>query len=697
MKKRLSVLLSVVLILSLVFASLPLKGATAATTVKITLLETSDVHGVIYPYDYFKGAPANGGLAQLSTIIKGVRAENPNTLLLDNGDNQQGTPLTYYFNKVDTTAPNPMMVAMNLMGYEAMTVGNHEFNYGLGVLDKVRAQANFPWLSANIYKADGTNYFTPYIVKTIAGVKIGVLGLTTKNIPNWEVPEHLGGLVFKDTVDEAQKWVKVLRDTEKVDLVVLLAHEGFERDIDTGKDLGTSIENQCYAIATTVPGIDVLLTGHTHLSIPGKMLNGVLCMQPKNAGVEICRADITMEQTATGWKVASKTGTNIPVTSSTVPDQAILDATKTQHEAAMAYMTQPLGQASGDFPGTNSRTQDTAIMDLIQKVQMKYANTDLSLAAMLPGVAPSFSKGPLTVRDMYSLYIYENTLFAIKVTGQQIKDELEWSAKYFNTYDYSKTATSLVNSSVAGYNYDMLEGADYVIDITKPVGQRISGLTYHGQPMDMKATYTLALNNYRAGGGGFLGFKGAPIVYQSSDEIRNLMIQYVKDMGTIEPTTDNNWHLVPDYLASPYRPAIDTLNRNGALSEFASSTFAPDRTASRGDLAALITGSYVAANSRNHGSSFADVPGDSWYARSIGTVQALKLMSGTSPRTFAPDAPVTTEQAVTALMKASGYGYEASKYDLCAQPLDKVPNLFRNADGTWNWDALAADTKKNGG
>jgi 2',3'-cyclic-nucleotide 2'-phosphodiesterase/3'-nucleotidase len=662
MKKRLSVLLSVVLILSLVFASLPLTAATAATTVKITLLETSDVHGAIYPYDYFMGAPANGGLAQLSTIIKGVRADNPNTILLDNGDNQQGTPLTYYFNKVDTTTPNPMMVAMNLMGYEAMTVGNHEFNYGLGVLDKVRAQAKFPWLSANIYKADGTNYFTPYIVKTVAGVKVGILGLTTKNIPNWEVPEHLGGLVFKDTVEEAQKWVKVLKDTEKVDLVVLLAHEGFEKDIDTGKDLGTSIENQCYAIATTVPGIDVLLTGHTHLSIPGKMLNGVLCMQPKNAGVEICRADITMEQTATGWKVASKTGTNIPVTSSTVADQAILDATKTQHEAAMAYMTQPLGQASGDFPGNASRTQDSAIMDLIQKVQMKYANTDLSLAAMLPGVAPSFSKGPLTVRDMYSLYIYENTLFAIKVTGQQIKDELEWSAKYFNTYDYSKTATSLVNPAVAGYNYDMLEGADYVIDITKPVGQRISGLTYHGQPMDMKATYTLALNNYRAGGGGFLGFKGAPIVYQSSDEIRNLMIQYVKEMGTIDPTTDNNWHLVPDYLSSQYRPAIDTLNRQNALSEFPQAPFFPDSTASRGDLAAVITGAFVSADSRNHGSSFIDVSGNSWYARSIGTVKVLNIMNGTSAKTFAPDAAVTTEQAVAALLRADGYGSDAARY-----------------------------------
>jgi len=662
MKKRLSVLLSVVLILSLAFASLPLKGATATTTVKITLLETSDVHGVIYPYDYFKGAPANGGLAQLFTIIKGVRADNPNTILLDNGDNQQGTPLTYYFNRVDTTTPNPMMAAMNLMGYEAMTVGNHEFNYGIDLLAKVRSQANFPWLSANIYKADGTNYFTPYIVKTVAGVKVGILGLTTKNIPNWEVPEHLGGLVFKDTVDEAQKWVKVLKDTEKVDLVVLLAHEGFEKDIDTGKDLGTSIENQCYAIATTVPGIDVLLTGHTHLSIPGKMLNGVLCMQPKNAGVEICRADITMEQTATGWKVSSKTGTNLPVTASTVPDQAILDATKTQHEAALNYMTQPLGEATGDFPGASSRIQDSAIMDLIQKVQMKYANTDLSLAAMLPAVAPSFSKGPLTVRNMYSLYIYENTLFAIKVTGQQIKDELEWSAKYFNTYDFNKTATSLVNPTVAGYNYDMLEGADYVIDITKPLGQRIIGLTYHGQPMNMNATYTLALNNYRAGGGGFLGFKGAPIVYQSSDEIRNLMIQYVKEMGTIAPTTDNNWHLVPDYLSSQYRPAIDTLNRQNALSEFPSGAFAPDSTASRGDLAAMITGSYVAVGSRNHGSSFADVASDGWYARAIGTVQVLKLMNGTSARAFAPNAPVTTEQAVATLLRADGYGSDAAKY-----------------------------------
>jgi 2',3'-cyclic-nucleotide 2'-phosphodiesterase/3'-nucleotidase len=697
MKKRLSVLLSVILILGLVFASFPFKVAMAATTVKITLLETSDVHGAIYPYDYFKDAPANGGLAQLSTLVKGVRADNPNTLLLDDGDNQQGTPLTYYFNKVDTTSPNPMIAAMNIMGYDAMTVGNHEFNYGLSVIDKARSESKFPWLSANIYKEDGTNYFTPYIVKTVAGVKVGILGLTTKNIPNWEVPATIKGLVFKDTVEEAQKWVKVLKDTEKVDLVVLLAHEGFENDIDTGKDLGTSIENQCYAIATTVPGIDVMLTGHTHLSIPGKTLNGVLVMQPKNAGVEICKADITMEQTDTGWKVATKTGINLPVTSATVADQAILDATKTQHEAAVNYMKQPIGEATGDFTGATSRTEDSAIVDLIQKVQMKYANTDLSLAAMLPGVAPSFKSGPLTVRDMYSLYIYENTLFAISVTGQQIKDELEWSAKYFNTYDYSKTATSLINSTVPGYNYDMLQGADYVIDITKPVGQRISGLMYHGKPMDMTATYTLALNNYRAGGGGFLGFKGSPIVYQSSDEIRNLMIQYVKDAGTIDPTVDNNWQLVPDYLYSQYRAAIDTLNRQSALSEFPAGAFVPNSTATRGDLAAIITGSYVSISSRTHGSSFVDVAGDSWYVRAVGTVEALKLMNGTSARTFAPDAPVTTEQAVVTLMRASGYGYEASRYDLCAQPLDKVPNLFRNVDGTWNWAALAADTKKNGG
>ncbi|HZL82276.1 MAG TPA: 5'-nucleotidase C-terminal domain-containing protein [Candidatus Deferrimicrobium sp.] len=697
MKKRLSVLLSVILILGLVFTSFPFKVAIAATTVKITLLETSDVHGVIYPYDYFKDAPANGGFAKLSTLVKGVRADNPNTLLLDNGDNQQGTPLTYYFNKVDTTGPNPVIAAMNIMGYDAMTLGNHEFNYGLSIVDKARSESKFPWLSANIYKEDGTNYFTPYIVKTVAGVKVGILGLTTKNIPNWEVPANIKGLVFKDTVEEAQKWVKILKDTEKVDLVVLLAHEGFEKDIDTGKDLGTSIENQAYAIATTVPGIDVMLTGHTHLSIPGKTLNGVLVMQPKNAGVEICKADITMEQTATGWKVATKTGTNLPVTADTVADQVILDATKTQHETAVSYMKQPIGEATGDFPGATSRTEDSAIMDLIQKVQMKYANTDLSLAAMLPDPAPSFKKGPLTVRDMYSLYIYENTLFAITVTGQQIKDELEWSAKYFNTYTYNKTATTLVNSSVVGYNYDMLQGADYVIDTTKPVGQRISGLIYHGKPMDMTATYTLALNNYRAGGGGFLGFKGSPIVYQSSDEIRNLMIQYVKDTGKIDATVDNNWHLVPDYLNSQYRAAIDTLNRQSALSEFPTGAFVPDSTATRGDLAAIITGSYTAMDSRNHASSFVDVASNAWYARSIGTVQARKLMNGTSARTFAPDAPATTEQAVTALIRASGYGNDASKYDLCAQPLDKVPNLFRNTDGTWKWEALAADTKKNNG
>ncbi len=662
MKKRLSVLLSVVLILSLVLAGFPLNAVRAAATVKITLLETSDVHGAIYPYDYFKDVPANGGLAKLLTLVKGVRADNPNTLLLDNGDNQQGTPLTYYFNKVDTTSPNPVVAAMNLMGYDAMGLGNHEFNYGLTVVDKARSESKFPWLSANIYKEDGTNYFTPYIVKTVAGVKIGILGLTTKNIPNWEVPANISGLVFKDTVDEAKKWVKVLKDTEKVDLVVLLTHQGFEKDIDTGKDLGTSIENQAYAIATTVPGIDVMLTGHTHLSIPGKTLNGVLVMQPKNAGVELCRADITMEQTDTGWKVVSKTGANLSVTADTAADQAVLDAVKTQHEAAVNYMKQPIGEATADFPGATSRTQDSAIMDLIQKVQMKYANTDLSLAAMLPTPAPSFKQGPLTVRDMYSLYIYENTLFAIKVTGQQIKDELEWSASYFNTYTYNRTATSLVNPNFAGYNYDMLQGAEYTIDITKPVGQRIVSLTYHGQPMDMKTSYTLALNNYRAGGGGFLGFKGAPIVYQSSDEIRNLLIQYVKDMGKVDPEVDNNWHILPDYLGSQYRASLDTLNRQGALSEFGGSAFAPDSTATRADLAAIVTGSYVGAGSRGFGSSFTDVASNSWYGRSVATLAALKIMNGTSSKTFAPDAPVTTEQAIATLLRADGYGSDAAKY-----------------------------------
>ncbi|HWQ22014.1 MAG TPA: 5'-nucleotidase C-terminal domain-containing protein, partial [Clostridia bacterium] len=200
-----------------------------------------------------------------------------------------------------------------------------------------------------------------------------------------------------------------------------------------------------------------------------------------------------------------------------------------------------------------------------------------------------------------------------------------------------------------------------------------------------------------AGGGGFLGFKGAPIVYQSSDEIRNLMIQYVKDAGTIDPTVDDNWHVIPDYLSSQYRAAIDTLNRQSALSEFPTAAFAPESIANRADLAAILTGSYTSVGSRDHGSSFLDVASDSWYARAVGTVEALKMMNGTSAKTFTPDAPVTTEQAVTALMRASGYGYEASRYDLCAQPLDKVPNLFRNTDGTWNWEALAADTKKNGG
>ncbi len=526
--------------------AIPAAGASESITV--TLLATSDVHAHVFPYDYFRGEAAPRGFAKISTLVEQIRSQSPNVLLFDSGDTIQGSPLAYYHYRVDPTPVNPVIAAMNAMGYDAMAIGNHEFNYGREILDQARTQSRFPWLAANILRNDGEPAFGSYVVLETGGVRIGVLGLTTHKIPYWEKPRFIEGLQFLPSLDAAKKLVPFLRETERCDAVVLLAHQGFERDLRTGEDLRRSDENQAYAIATQVPGIDVILAGHAHKNIPPRTVGNALVSMPSSYGQRLTRIDLAFQpRPGGGFRLLSKSGENLAV-KGVEPDPRILDICRPFHQRTLAYIEGPVGNLSAPLDGRRARLEDTAMMDLLQEMQLEVTGADLSLASMLPWEPPVFRAGMITVRDIYSFYIYDNTLMVIEVTGRKIKEALEVAASYYKDAKMDPTGALLLrrNPKVAPYNFDILAGATYRIDPTKPVGERILNLRYQGRPMDPDQRFRLALNNYRAGGSaGYSMFRDAPRVWESTQEIRSLLIDYIRRKGTISPHCDQNWVLAP--------------------------------------------------------------------------------------------------------------------------------------------------------
>lgn len=520
----------------------------AAQRAWITIMSTTDMHGNIYPIDYYTNREDARGLARVATLIKRARRDNPDLLLIDSGDTIQGTPLVYLHHKRMNELPDPMMLAMNALGYDAMAVGNHEFNFGLAVIEKARREARFPWLSANTYrKGTDETFFLPYIVKEVRGVRVGLLGLTTPGIPNWENPENYAGLEFRDPVEEARKWVTILRTRERVDLVVVAMHMGLEEDLRMGRDEGaeTRHENAALEIARTVPGIDVILMGHTHREVPALWVNGVLLTQANRWASHVARVDLYLDRGADGrWQVAAKSARTLSV-EGVAEDPEIVKLTEPYHRATQEWLSQTIGWSDRELSARDARFADSAILDLVQRVQLDAGQADVSLAAVFNPQA-RIPRGPVTVRDIASLYVYENTLVVIEVTGAQLKAALEHAARYFKPYVPGKTAAELVDEKIPGYNFDIAEGVSYEIDLTKPVGQRIQNLRFRGQPVRPDQKFRLATNNYRYnGGGGYTMLKGAPVLRRTSEEIRELIIEWVTKHKTIPTEPDRNWRLLP--------------------------------------------------------------------------------------------------------------------------------------------------------
>ncbi len=530
--------------------------AAGAERVAVTILQTSDLHGHLLPWDYQRAQPADDGLARIASRVGAIRKETPNVLLLDAGDTIQGTPIEFLHAKDPSKGPDPMAEAMSALEYDAMSVGNHEFNFGLVVLRKAQRESAFPWLSANTrIVSDGSAAFPEYLVKTIAGIRIGILGLTTPNIPSWEPARNRPGLRWEDPVDAARRLVPVLRGKERCDFVVALIHSGPEVDLKTGEPDGTDDENRVAALSK-VAGIDLLLTGHTHRRIPLTRLNGVPMIQPGRWGDVLARVDVTFEKSGGKVTVADVAGALLPSDASVATDPAIAAIAAPHDAAARVYMEEQVAVAEEDFPGARARVEDTALLDFVNDTMRDATGADLSMTSLLPGRFEGFRKGPIKVRNVYTLYPYENTLVAIEIDGATLKACLEHAAEFYGSAAWEDGRLVLKpKEGMIPYNFDVVQGATYRIDPTAPIGSRVKDLAYRGRPVQPADRFTLAVNAYRAqGSGGYKALRGARVVKEIPDEIRELLIERLRKLGHVRPQTDHNWVVAPDAAWAPEAP-----------------------------------------------------------------------------------------------------------------------------------------------
>jgi 2',3'-cyclic-nucleotide 2'-phosphodiesterase/3'-nucleotidase len=665
--KTLKKILSLGLVLVLAISVLVPVQVKAQESVNITVLETSDVHGHILAYDYGtdKG-PTNYGLTRVSTYVSQVRKDNPNTILVDDGDFLQGTPMVEDYL---TATVDPAAEVMNYLKYDAVVLGNHEFNFGMDVLNNFAKQLTVPLVSANVVKAGTTDpYFKPYVVVERNGVKIGILGLTTLVVKQVEKPANLQGVDLIDPVDTASKYVNILRNQEKVDVVILAGHSGLEYDPDTNTYSTREYpENFIYNVVTKVPGIDAVLSGHDHnqfaKTITTPFGTKVPVVQPNSWANAVGRIDITVTKASDGsWKVSQATGTTINM-KDYAEDQNIVNMLAPQQQEVLSIIRTPIGQFTADFPALDplsARVADNAYFDVQLKAMEWAAGTDIAIQAILPTNVPTFKQGPITVKDVNALYIYANTLYKAKVTGQMIKDLLEASAKYFvYSYDPLNGAKLTSDPNFRAYNYDAADGISYKIDVTRPVGDRVVDLTYKGEPLKMDEWYTIAINNYRFEGMRNTALKGAVKLWESDKPITDYIIDYIKEKKDIAPETDNNWSITPTYLLYNVPSVVNDYAALDQTKTLYSGYVSPTATLTRGTAACYFTPVYVTSTPTATLPPFKDLD-----PNANGCVKPLLqtgLYVGYGDNTVRLTNPLTREQAVVVALR----GMKA---------LDKLPN-----------------------
>ncbi|MEV6776508.1 bifunctional metallophosphatase/5'-nucleotidase [Streptomyces syringium] len=549
-----------------------------------TVMGTTDLHGNVFNWDYFTDAEFDDkahndvGLAKISTLVEQVRQEKGrrNTLLIDAGDTIQGTQLSYYYAKVDPITRvggpvHPMAQAMNAIGYDAAALGNHEFNYGIPVLRKFEKQCDFPLLGANALDAKTLRpAFAPYVMKRVCtphgrDVKVAVLGLTNPGIAIWDKANVQGKMTFPGLEEQAAKWVPRLRSMG-ADVVIVSAHSGSSGTSSYGDQL-PHIENAAALVAEQVPGIDAILVGHAHTEIPEYRVTNkksgkqVVLSEPLKWGQRLTLFDFELVWGKGCWQVESVSA-KVLNSNTVAEDRKITGLLRDEHEKVVAYVNQVIGTSSAAMGAAEAPVKDTPIIDFINHVQAETVRSALAgtAYASLPVLsqASCFSRtaavpaGKVTIREVAGLYPFENTLEARVLTGAQLRAYLEFSARYYVRIAAGAPVdpAKLTNAeSIPDYNYDAVSGLSYEIDIAKAPGSRIVNLSFEGKPLDDAAQFVLAVNNYRASGGGnFPHVAAAKQVWANSEEIRNTIIGWVKAQGAIDVArfASVDWKLTRD-------------------------------------------------------------------------------------------------------------------------------------------------------
>ncbi|WP_395695728.1 bifunctional metallophosphatase/5'-nucleotidase [Nocardioides sp.] len=567
--------------------------------VRLTVLGTTDLHGNVFNWDYYKNQEFDDhnanrpvsdaiGLARAATLIKAMRRERRGEpiLTLDAGDTIQGTPLAYYYAKIDPIdkdTVHPMARAMNLVRYDAAALGNHEFNYGLRTLRTFERQLDFPLLGANaVDPATKRPAFKPYVIKTFnvgrgRRLRVGVLGLTNPGIAIWDKANVEGRMEFPGLVEQAKKFVPEMKK-KGCDLVVVAAHSGATTSSSYGDALPYP-ENASSLLAQKVPHIDAILVGHAHLEIPQQFVRNawtgqqVLLCEPAYWGMRVALMDLVVRESYTRsgklkWVLVGA-GSQVLNSNTVDPDPAVAAAVQAQHDTVVSYVNSPVGTSTAAMSAARAVVEDVPIIDFVNHVQADAVKAGLSgSAASLPVLsiaAPfnrqaSFPSGQVTVRDVAGLYIYDNTLLGVQVSGADVRAYLEWSARYFKQVtgpgpftmaQVTNAVTATAPNGTPDYNFDSVAGLDapltYDIDIAADPGSRIKRLAYDGAPVADGDQFVMAVNNYRqSGGGGFPAVSTAPVVYNRQNEIRQLLIDWVTAHGTIDPATfaSVDWRLV---------------------------------------------------------------------------------------------------------------------------------------------------------
>ncbi|EOC1351114.1 bifunctional 2',3'-cyclic-nucleotide 2'-phosphodiesterase/3'-nucleotidase [Cronobacter dublinensis] len=593
---------SVTMIATLVAASVN------AATVDLRILETTDLHSNMMDFDYYKDAPTEKfGLVRTASLINAARQEAVNSVLVDNGDLIQGSPLGDYMaaKGLKDGDVHPVYKAMNTLDYAVGNLGNHEFNYGLDYLHKALAGANFPYVNANIIDAKTQKpLFTPYLIKETQvkdkdgkphTLKIGYIGFVPPQIMTWDKANLSGKVTVNDITETARKYVPQMR-AQGADLVVVVAHSGL-----SAEPYKALAENSVYYLSQ-VPGVDAILFGHAHAVFPGKdfatikgadiaqgTLNGVPAVMPGMWGDHLGIVDLVLNNDDGKWKVTQSKAEARPIydaqakKSLAAEDQNLVKVLKADHDATREFVGQPVGKSADPMYSYLALVQDDPTVQVVNNAQKAYVehfiqgDPDLAQLPVLSAAAPfkvggrkndpaSFvevEKGQLTLRNAADLYLYPNTLVVVKATGAEVKEWLECSAGQFNQIDVnSAKAQPLLNwDGFRTYNFDVIDGVKYQIDVTQPAkydgecqtvnpkAERIKHLTFNGKPIDPNATFLVATNNYRAYGGKFAGTGDSHIAFASPDENRAVLAAWIgaetKRAGEIHPAADNNWRLAP--------------------------------------------------------------------------------------------------------------------------------------------------------